>query len=60
MKRNRPIRLRRELALILTVKLLLIVAIKLVYFSDAVKPGSDDVARALLSASTPAQRNPAQ
>ncbi len=44
--------LSRELTLVLAVKLALIVAIKLVFFSDAVKPGSEDVARAVLSSST--------
>ena len=41
--------LARELMLVLALKLVLIVGIKLVFFSDAVKPGSEDVARAVLS-----------
>jgi len=49
--------LSRELMLVLVVKLALIVTIKLVFFSDAVKPGSEEVARALLA--TPAQRSSA-
>ena len=50
--------LARELMLVLAVKLALIVAIKLVFFSDAVKPDSEDVARAVLSSSTSSQRSP--
>lgn len=50
--------LSRELMLVLAVKLALIVAIKLVFFSDAVKPDSEDVARAVLSSSTSSQRSP--
>ena len=41
--------LTRELAVVLAVKLVLITTIKLVYFSDAEKPGSEGVAQALLS-----------
>lgn len=53
--------LTRELMLIIAVKLVLIVTIKLVFFSSAVKPGSDEVARALLThPSSTVQRNPAQ
>ncbi len=44
--RHRP--LARELTLIVLAKLCLIVAIKLVFFSDPVKPGSDGTATALL------------
>jgi hypothetical protein len=46
---------------VLAIKLALIVTIKLVFFSSAVKPGSDEVARALLTPpSSTVQRNPAQ
>ena len=50
--------LARELMLVLALKLALIVALKLVFFSDAVKPGSEEVARVLLA--NPAPRSPAQ
>jgi hypothetical protein len=60
MKRLRPQRLTRELIWVLAVKLALIVTIKLVFFSDAVKPSSDAVARALLSTQPSAQRNSVQ
>lgn len=49
--RRRPSRgqsLRREIVAILAVKLVLILAIKLAFFSDAVKPGSEGAAAALL------------
>lgn len=46
--------LRREIALILVLKLALIVTLKLVFFSNAVKPDSDRVAAALLAAPTAA------
>ncbi len=49
--------LSRERMLVLAVKLVLIVAIKLVFFSDAVKPDSEDVARAVLSGPTASQRS---
>jgi hypothetical protein len=55
---HRP--LTRELMVVLAIKLALIVTLKLVFFSDAVKPGSEEVARALLASQTPAQRNPVQ
>jgi hypothetical protein len=41
--------LTREITVLLLVKLVLIVTIKLVFFSDAQKPDSDAVAQALLS-----------
>lgn len=44
----KPTNLRREIALLLLIKLVLIIAIKLVFFSDPVKPGSAGTARALL------------
>jgi len=44
--------LAREIALVLVIKLALIVAIKLAFFSDPVRPGSEGTARALLSAPT--------
>lgn len=47
-------RLTRELSLVLAVKLVLIITIKLVYFSDAEKPGSEGVAQAMLSRTQPA------
>lgn len=40
--------LTREITLLLLVKLVLIVTLKLVFFSDAEKPASDAVAQALL------------
>lgn len=46
--------LTRELALVLAVKVALIIAIKLVFFSDPLRPGDGDVAQALLSANAPA------
>ena len=45
----KPPRLRREVAAILVVKLVLIVSIKLAFFSDAEKPGSAGTASALLA-----------
>jgi hypothetical protein len=58
MKIPRKGRLTRELVVVLLVKLALIVTIKLVYFSDAEKPDSADVAKALLAASPrPTERN---
>jgi len=57
MKRFRQRPLTRELTVVIVVKLALIITLKLVFFSDAVKPDSEEVARALLAA--PAQRNPA-
>lgn len=47
----KPIRLRRELMLLLGIKLILIITIKLVFFSDPLRPDDDRVARALLSPS---------
>lgn len=41
--------LGREIALLLLIKLCLIIAIKLVFFSDPVKPGSDGTAANLLA-----------
>jgi hypothetical protein len=41
--------LTREITVLLLVKLVLIVTLKLVFFSDAQKPASDAVAQALLS-----------
>jgi hypothetical protein len=49
MPASKPIPLRREIPAILVVKLALIVAIKLIFFSDPVKPGSEGAAAALLS-----------
>ncbi|MGQ9685158.1 MAG: cytochrome oxidase putative small subunit CydP [Thiobacillaceae bacterium] len=40
--------LGREIALVLIIKLILIVTIKLVFFSDPLRPGSEETARALL------------
>ena len=61
MTRVRKHPLTRELMWVLAIKLALIVTIKLVFFSSAVKPGSDEVARALLTPpSSTVQRNPAQ
>jgi hypothetical protein len=50
--------LRREIVLILVLKLALIVTLKLVFFSNAVKPDSDRVAAALLAAPTAAAMSP--
>lgn len=41
--------LARELIVVLVVKLAIIVGIKLVFFSDPVKPGSEGTAQALLA-----------
>ena len=58
MKPPRKGRLTRELVVVLLVKLVLIVTIKLVYFSDAENPDSEDVAKALLAAvPRPIERN---
>jgi hypothetical protein len=45
--RNRP--LTRELLIVVAIKIMLIVTIKIVFFSDPIRPDSDAVARALLS-----------
>lgn len=58
MKRIWQSPLGREITLILLIKLVLIIGIKLVFFSDAVKPGSDGVARALLGTQSIAQGVP--
>lgn len=50
--------LTREITLLLLVKLVLIVTIKLVFFSDAEKPASEAVAQALLSAPQPSNMPP--
>ncbi len=50
MKRLRQYPLLREILIILAVKFALIVAIKLAFFSDPVRPGSEGTARMLLSA----------
>lgn len=53
--------LGREIALVLIIKLVLIIAIKLIFFSDPLRPGSEGTARALLpishSDTTPERRN---
>ncbi len=54
MPTSKPVSYRREIVAILIVKLILIVAIKLAFFSDAKKPDSEAVSAALISASTPA------
>lgn len=41
--------LAREITLVLIVKLILIIAIKLAFFSEPVRPGSEGTARVLLS-----------
>lgn len=41
--------LAREIILVLIVKLILIIAIKLAFFSDPVRPGTEGTARVLLS-----------
>jgi hypothetical protein len=46
---NKPRSLRKEITAILIVKLFLIVTIKLAFFSDAEKPGSEGVAVAILA-----------
>ena len=45
---SKPPHLRRELIAVLAVKLALIVAIKLAFFSEPPKPGEAGTARALL------------
>ncbi len=54
--------LARHIAFVLIVKLILIVAIKLTFFSDPVRPGTEGTARVLLSAqpspTTPERSNP--
>ncbi|MFZ5483704.1 MAG: cytochrome oxidase putative small subunit CydP [Pseudomonadota bacterium] len=45
--------LGREIALLLLVKLCLIITIKLVFFSDPVKPGSEGTAANLLATPSP-------
>lgn len=46
----------REIALLLMIKLVLIITIKVVFFSDPVKPGSEGTAQALLN-HPPIERN---
>lgn len=58
MKRIWKTPLGREISLILLVKLGLIVTLKLVFFSDAVKPDSTGVARALLESPARSQGVP--
>lgn len=41
--------LARELIIVLVVKLVLIISIKIVFFSDPAKPGSEGTAKALLA-----------
>lgn len=58
MPTSKPIRLRRELMRLLGIKLFLIITIKLVFFSDPLRPDDVRVAQALLSTSltsTPAK-----
>ncbi len=50
MKRLWQSPLAREILLVLIVKLALIVAIRLAFFSDPVRPGTEGTARVLLSA----------
>lgn len=57
MKTLRPSRLGREIAVLLTIKLILIIAIKVTFFSSPVKPGTEGTAQALLSPH-PTERNP--
>jgi cytochrome d ubiquinol oxidase subunit I len=52
MPTSQSVSYRREIIAILIVKLILIVAIKLAFFSDAKKPDSEAVSAALISAST--------
>lgn len=53
--------LGREIALVLIIKITLIIAIKLIFFSEPLRPGSEGTARALLpiphSDTTPERRN---
>lgn len=61
MKRLWQSPLAREIILVLIVKLILIVAIKLAFFSDPVRPGTEGTARVLLSApvsNTTPERSP--
>lgn len=51
-------RFGREIALILLLKLALIIAIKLVFFGNPVKPGSDGTAQALLNQPTEERNAP--
>jgi hypothetical protein len=46
---SKPRSLRKEITAILIVKLILIVTIKLAFFSDARKPGSEGAAAAILA-----------
>lgn len=48
MSARRPFSLRREIVLLLIVKLALIVVIKLAFFSDPIRPGPEEAARHLL------------
>ncbi len=49
MKTRRLTPLAREIALLLLIKLCLIIAIKVAFFSNPVKPGSDGTAANLLA-----------
>lgn len=49
MKNNLTRPLGRDIAVLLLVKVVLIVAIKVAFFSDPVNPGSDGTAQALLN-----------
>ncbi len=49
MKRLWQSALAREILLVLLLKLALIIAIKLAFFSDPVRPGTEGTARVLLS-----------
>lgn len=51
MKPRQPSPLGRDIASLLLIKVALIIAIKVAFFSDPVKPGSDGTARALLNPS---------
>lgn len=51
MKTAKPGLLGREIALLLLVKLVLIVTIKVAFFSDPLRPGTEGTARALLNPS---------
>lgn len=53
MRPSRP-SLTRELSIVLAVKLALLIAIRLLFFSDALRPESDAVARVLLAPPSPA------
>lgn len=46
-----PVSIRREIVAILLIKLALIIAIKLVFFSHPAKPGGEGTAERLLSTS---------